>query len=498
MTETEIIPGLWCFEDTCNVYVLKCGDKGLCIDFGSGSWMGRLANLGITRVTDVFLTHHHNDQCAGLLDKQTHPWVIHAPAGEAVFLDPKQCRDIETQRQEAECVMFPRSYALPEPGIPDVVYDMAANTEQRLHGLCLRFVSTPGHGPHALSIIVEFNGRQIGFSGDAVHAGATIWHPFNLEWDHWTGKGALAAWEGINRLRGIGLDLLCPSHGPMIPHPVADTLRRLDQKLIAFYRAKGSICAGEKDHLLIPKPLEGGVQQVLPHLFMGPMNAYLLRAEAGADLLFDPTKCDVAAFESYCRSTETAFRPEVALVSHAHYDHYSGIPHLQAHYGTQVCLHPRVAQAITDPLHQQGLFRGIHPLAIDRLLPEQGRWDWQTYRFDVAPWPGQTWWHAAHMVEIDGVKVLFGGDSFQPASRWNGTGGFCAANLSRFQDGFVPSARLALSWHPDILANGHRNLFRFTASRFRRIIRWADRAEAATRALCPSGRLETDYAFIMR
>jgi len=127
------------------------------------------------------------------------------------------------------------------------------------------------------------------------------------------------------------------------------------------------------------------------------------------------------------------------------------------------------------------------------LLPENGTWTWNEYVFRVAHWPGQTWWQAAYLTTVDRQKVLFGGDSFQPVSRWNGTGGFCANNNSRFREGFIPSARLMLAWQPDILANGHRSVFRFTESRFRQIIDWAYFAERAVLALCPNGDLETDY-----
>ena len=84
--------------------------------------------------------------------------------------------------------------------------------------------------------------------------------------------------------------------------------------------------------------------------------------------------------------------------------------------------------------------------------------------------------------------------SFQPPSRWNGTGGFCVANGSRFRDGFIPSARLALDWRPDIVATEHATFYRFAPSRFRKIIAWAGRAETAVRALCPGGRIDEYYA----
>ncbi|MGI6087191.1 MAG: MBL fold metallo-hydrolase [Kiritimatiellia bacterium] len=489
----QLLPGLWQFQDACNVYVLKCGDAALAVDFGSGAWLKILPRLGIKRLTDVFLTHHHADQCAGLETMRRRPFAVHAPRGDEVFLDPAKIREHARTLAAMPYEPFPDSYGRLAHGIPGVLYDVRANSEIYMHGLCLRVVSTPGHGLNACSYIVEFAGRQLGFCGDAVHAGGTVWQPFNLEWEHWTGKGTLAAWEGVRRLAGIGLDGLCPAHGPAIQENVAGLLRRLDRRLLDFYRAKGSICAGEKDHFIIPVETAAGGCRILPHLYVGPANAYLLVSAAGEALLVDPTTADVKSFESLLQGPLRGVRPAAALVSHAHHDHYEGIPYLQKRYGLKAWLHPRVAEAIRR--HPRGLYRGKKTLRIDRVWPETGAWRWHEYTFQVAPWPGQTWWHCVFMAEVDGQKVMFGGDSFQPASRWNGTGGFCAANFSRFRDGYIPSAELALRWRPDILACGHRTVYRFTASRFRRIIRWARFAEQATRALCPSGKLAQDYYF---
>jgi hypothetical protein len=100
------------------------------------------------------------------------------------------------------------------------------------------------------------------------------------------------------------------------------------------------------------------------------------------------------------------------------------------------------------------------------------------------------------MADIDGQHVVIGGDSFQPTSRWNGTGGFCAYNGSRFAEGFIASAELLLSWKPDIIATGHGTYYRFKPSKFRKIIRWAKSAQKAVHALCPNGELERDYYLI--
>src|SRR3954466_9860074 len=62
----EVGPAVACFRDTCNVYVLRSGREATLVDFGAGAVLDHLDELGIDRVTDVLLTHHHRDQAQGL------------------------------------------------------------------------------------------------------------------------------------------------------------------------------------------------------------------------------------------------------------------------------------------------------------------------------------------------------------------------------------------------------------------------------------------------
>src|SRR3989441_11711594 len=62
----DVVPAVTRFRDTCNVYLLRSGREAVRIDFGSGAVLDRLAELGIDRVTDVLVTHHHRDQVQGL------------------------------------------------------------------------------------------------------------------------------------------------------------------------------------------------------------------------------------------------------------------------------------------------------------------------------------------------------------------------------------------------------------------------------------------------
>lgn len=493
----QIMPGLWLLKDTCNVYVFNFAGRGVAIDFGSGRWLGRLPAIGVSGLDHVFLTHHHADQCCGLVKREKWPFAIHAPQGEEKYLAPGNIKQYYQQLRKLSY-----TYPFPSPpailrGIPHMFYDIRQNSEQYLFGHCFRFVLTPGHGSNACSIIVEYKGKQLAFCGDAAYADGKIWEPYRLEWDHWTGAGALAAWEGIVRLANIGIDLLCPAHGPVITRKPRQVLNKLAERLLDFYTAKGSICAGEKDRFLVGTPLRSGAVKILPHLYMFG-NGYLLVSSAKKGLVVDPTTSEIPRLEALLKELKDV-KLDAAIVSHSHIDHCDGIPYLQRKYKVKAWLHPRIVEGLSAPAkHRFVPFIPKTPIHPDKLLPKNGNWQWQEYNFSIAPWPGQTWWHAVYQTIIDKKKVLFGGDSFQPASRWNGTGGFCAYNNSRFREGYIPSAKLVLKWRPDILANGHRCVYYFTPSRFQRIIKWARLAEKALLVLCPNGNLEKDYYSVFR
>jgi glyoxylase-like metal-dependent hydrolase (beta-lactamase superfamily II) len=491
----ELLPGLWRFEDTCNVYVVTDGDRALAIDFGSGAWLANLTAIGVKRLDTVILTHHHGDQCAGLAKKPEWPFAIHAPAGEETFLDPARADAIKPAPWLGDGC--PASYMPPKERIPGITYDIAGDVHFFWAGRRIRAIHTPGHGPNACSLVIDHDGRQVVFCGDAAHADATVWQPFHLEWDHWTGSGALAAWEGVERLLGAGVDLLCPSHGPVVADRPRAMLPALSGRLLDFYRAKGQISPGENDRYLRPmETMACGALRYLPSLYQFGGNGYLLMSASDEGLVVDPQMGDMPALEALLAELAErgqAVQPTAMVVSHYHYDHCDAIPYLQERYGAKAWLHPTIAEPWKKPAKAFLPWLLDMPIKADHLWPDSGEWQWNEYAFHIAHWPGQTWGHCAFMASIDGKRVFFAGDSFVPSSRWNGTGGFCAYNNSRFAEGYIPSARLALDWRPDIMAGGHGNCYEFAASKFRKIIRWAGSAEQAVRALCPTGDLETDY-----
>lgn len=485
---------LYVFPDSCNVYLFRCGDRALCVDFGTGAWQPHLPDIGVSHVDAVVLTHAHRDQCCGLYrdgdaDTQSPRPVVHVPAGDAHLLRPAELTHFWRTYQDNGC---PSSYAAPRLPVPGAVADMATDGEQIIGSTRLCALATPGHTPGALTYLVTWRGRQLALCGDAVHAGGHIHQPYHLEWDHWTPSGALAAWYGLERLASSRIDALLPSHGPPVLQRARECVQLAQRRVMALVHAKGSVCAGEPNRWLDTEALPCGAHRISPHLFAFGGNGYLLVSQSGDGFVVDPTLPDMGQLHEL--SEAIGLRTMAAgTASHYHADHADALNYLRRDFGTRVWLHPWVAEPLRDRDRYDLPWLVVDSIAIDRLLPETGRFRWREYVFDIRPLPGQTRWHCAVFTRIDGQRVLFSGDNFQPPSRWNGTGGFCAFNGSRFRDGFAPSARAVLDISPDVICNGHRAMYRFAPSHYRRIAAWSERAEKAVRDLCPSAAWLSDY-----
>lgn len=488
---TKISDGLWLIKDTCNVYLIKEKERAIAIDFGSGQWLHTIDQLGIRFLDHVFLTHHHRDQCYGLENESSFNFKIHAPAGEKDFLDPEtREKTIDTNRFGRGC---PISYSIPAKGIKNVLYDMGGFGYLFWDKKRIRFIQTPSHGPNACSIILDHNDKQIVFCGDAAFEGGTIWHPFNLEWDHWTGEGVLAAWKGLKHLSDVGMDLLCPSHGPVIDENPVSKLSGLTHRLIDFYNVKNSISPDEHDFYIEPQDLliENRVKKILPSLYQYG-NFYLLVSSAGEGLVIDPWLNDMDVFNELLNSLP-GIRITAATASHYHLDHCDALDHLRNSYNTRVFLHPEVAAPLNDVNQSYVPWLPVESITPDEFWPMSGTWKWNEYSFNIGHAPGQTWWHTVFRTAVDGMKVCFTGDSFQPNTRWNGTGGFCAYNGNRFLNGFGQTSKLIQQWNPDIIAAGHGSFFRYSKSKFDKITGWAKKTEDAIFRLCPENDVLKHY-----
>ena len=464
----KILPNLYLFRDTCNVYILKDNDEAIVIDFGSGGWYNALPEIGVAKIRHVLLTHAHRDQCYGLTSQDNWPFDIHCSNEDAPFFQPDRLQTFWKTLQSGGC---PANYAASRKPLPCVKGDLGESSELHWRNITVGVVPTPGHTRGALTYVVNWKGKTIAFCGGAAHAGGTIHQPYHLEWDHWTGQGALAAWHGLERLSGCRIDVLCSSHGSVLKKGANACVRQSQRRIMAFLKAKGSVCNGAIDHWFPIERLETGIARVLPDLYLLGGNTYLLAGKDGEGLIVDPTLPSVERIGEVMRVAGVK-KISAAMATHYHRDHSDGLNWVRDKFGTKVWLHPWVAEPLRDRDVMNVPWLPTESIVPDRVLPEEGVFCWNQYRFNIRPFPGQTRWHCAFDTEIFGLHVLFSGDNFQPPTRWNGTGGFCAFNGCRFEEGFGRSAQIALDLNPDLICNGHGCVYQFDADHYRRILKW--------------------------
>ncbi|MBT5831850.1 MAG: MBL fold metallo-hydrolase, partial [Candidatus Latescibacteria bacterium] len=204
------------------MYILKKGEDAIAIDFGSGQWLAHLSEIGVKNLNHVLLTHAHRDQCYGLASQTEWPFEVHASGEDTRFFQTDRLKAFWRTYQAGGC---PPNYTAPREPLPFVKGDMGDASELFWKDTTIGVVPTPGHTRGAMTYVVNWGNKITAFCGDAVHEGGKLHQPYHLEWDHWTGEGALAAWYGLERLSGCRVDVLCPSHGEVMKQGANASIR---------------------------------------------------------------------------------------------------------------------------------------------------------------------------------------------------------------------------------------------------------------------------------
>ncbi len=212
----RIRDGLFRIRDTCNVYVLRSGREGVAIDFGSGVVLDHLESLGIDRLTDVLVTHHHRDQVQGLdlaLAHGANVWV--PPVEQDLFRyaeDHWQSRGFDNDynvRQDKWSPLWPIQVTGVLPEYRTV----------RFGDFDIEVLPTPGHTVGSVSFIADVAGARVAFTGDLIAAPGKVWSLAATQWTYNGVEGVGATWRSALDIRDRAPDVILPSHGEVIDEP---------------------------------------------------------------------------------------------------------------------------------------------------------------------------------------------------------------------------------------------------------------------------------------
>lgn len=471
-----VSPRVSCFRDTCNVYVLRAEDgTAVLVDFGDGRVLDHLEELGVERVTDVLLTHHHRDQLGGLARAAEAGIRIWAPPAELELIagmDERWRRRPTWNDYDLRQDRFSLLRSVPVTGAA------AEYRTQRYGGIEAYTLPTPGHTLGSVTYLVELEGRRLAFTGDLVLGDGRVWSLAATQWTYSGIEGWAATITSAAVLAEREPDVLLPSHGEPVERPQAAlaTLQQRMQRLIDL-RLPSPWDALER----VREPFEAITPNLLRNRTMFATN-YVLRSETGAALLIDfgydvsttATPTERTARRTLLWSLDALRRDhgverfDAALVTHYHDDHVAGLNLLRDVEGAEVWAPANVAPILEHPERHDLPCLWFDPIPVDRAIELEQPFRWHEHELTLYPLPGHTRYAAAIGFEVDGKRILVTGDQQTDEAGGNSILNIQYRNRGVPED-FVASAELYRRLRPDLILGGHWLPFELTDARLRRL-----------------------------
>jgi glyoxylase-like metal-dependent hydrolase (beta-lactamase superfamily II) len=438
-TVTELSPHLLVYHGAVNVGIIRQGNKALLIDCGDGGVAERLGKLGITSVERIVFTHHHRDQACGadrLIGDETKVAVFEADREhfadvQDYWNDPKSRWHIYGYHPHH--LVLTESINVDETLADGQIFEWGPAK--------LQVVATPGHTNGSVSYLVEVDGHRVMFSGDVIYNHGQVWDIHSLQKGFKRGERKIRDYHGflgahyelIDSLGKIGAarpETLVPSHGPIINDPPAAVdllLGRLAEcydKYVSISALRHYFAQLFEDYVGRPGQMKIRPGKKPPDCLRHFGTTWVVVSEDKAAFVMDcGSKRALDGIDKLIADGEVN-AIEGLWVTHYHDDHVDSIPAFQEKFDCPCYADRQVAQVISDP--QAWRLPCISPAVakVDEVTADGQSWQWHEFRLTAYNFPGQTLYHDALLVEGQGAKMFFVGDSFTPG----GIDDYCALN----------------------------------------------------------------------
>src|SRR5690606_23654185 len=239
-----------------------------------------LAEMGVDRITDVLMTHHHRDQGQGLDRAVAAGIAVHVPPVEQDLF-----RDVDEMWRTRGLIndynLRQDRFSLLEP-VP-VTGTVPEYRTADYHGVSVEVHPTPGHTTGSVTYVVERAGARIAFSGDLIYAPGKVWSLAATQWSYTENEGPAMTVLSCYLLLRQRLDLLLPSHGEPMHDPVA-ALELLAERMQRYVDSRRPYPWELRARLHAP------FVPVTEHLLLNRTSnscSYVLLSTSGAALIID-------------------------------------------------------------------------------------------------------------------------------------------------------------------------------------------------------------------
>ena len=510
----DAVPNLYVWTDTCNVFVLKKGDKAILIDLGDGSVLKELPKLGINTVDWILFTHHHREVCQGMdLVNRNTTKVAGPMEEEELFETPNDFRKWFPKLGDKYTV-YGASYSRPpREAIPlDRVLDHEEVFEWE--GMKIESRLTPGHSPGSVSYLLKQGDTTVAFTGGVMHDGAKFTTWFDSEWDYGFGKGIEVLMASVEELVAEKINIACPEQGPIIKQPQQqfETYhKKLETFRKSYIRGYPVFDSTEEQRDSYSKPTKVPlINQVTPHLYKlshetQGKNFAIIISDNGRGLILDAGLFPVTMLEEIIVGLRTHMglkEIDAFWISHMHGDHFLLGPHLKEKYNAEAwtldiiadkCEHPRkydysaLVAAYGD---------GFDGMKIEKPFKNGESVMWEGYKIQVDWMPGQTEFGCCLWLEIDGIRIAFTGDNLfgTPSDpKQNGHEAVVARNSSVLEEGYLLGSTYLKDLKPDIVMGSHSYVMDDPAGFLQRYNDWSKEMIRLYKEMLPQDHYEYGY-----
>ena len=473
--------GLYRLTGRLGGYALLRDGECLIVDPPRIDWSAALAELGVRRADWVLATHHHRDSLAGAAALVAAGSPLLVPAGEVDLI--ARAGDFWQSARTYVLYDCDSKFSALREGVP-VTRGLTANETLSLGHWNVTALPLRGHTRHHTGYAMDHAGRRIAFVGAAMAGAGAVHNWCDFHWDYMDfNRGHRALLADLDGLAAAKPDLLCPSHA----QPLTDVPAEID-----LLRANLRRFIDLVEPNRIPRQRDE-VYRVLPHVWFIGQTCYGIVAEDGAALLFDvgypePTRPRLTDF---CRQANVK-RIEAIAFSHYHDDHcWRASEAAHGFTGTQhdtpraeIWSHRILAEILEGPDRFRYPCLMPDPMHIDRVFDDEA-FDFHGIPMRYVFLPGQTYWHAGLVVDVDGRRIAFTGDNiWRPATSDRPIVGPIISR-NRYLPGVnhcLPG-RMLFDLDVNMICPAHGEAFDVTRSDLERHRDWADAVADAVRAL---------------
>ena len=456
-----------------NAGLLQKDGRGFLIDCHRGCTRDLIRSLGVAELTGILLTQHRRDLIDGLSSWLEERVPVYCSAAVADILEKAGDRWTDPDFRWRRFARMTPDLAMPIENVA-VTFRVSPGDTLNTNGLLLHIIDAEGSCPGALAGLVESGHSRFLFSSTAAMAGGKLRDLWTLQ----KGFGQITDYHGIlgaapelqrtwQRFKAAQPDLLVPAFGPLEKDPSV-CLERLRNRLTGLQ--KNIVYASALNHYFpdlyqswqadwprFPKaetlPLPPFIRRL-----EGP--AFLLVSQDGYAFLIDCGLPQIAEILHQEIQSGLIKGLEGVWISHMHYDHTEGLACLATLFDCPVYASRLTADTLCHPDRYFIPCQYPEPFAVTGLA-DQTVFTWRGFTLTAFEFPGQTLYHGGLLVEGQGRRVLFAGDSFSAT----GLDDYCPQN--RVLPGPGRGMRLCLdrirSYQPDCLINQHQTqAFRFS------------------------------------